>query len=139
MIKGEPLSRFEIEELKRAGDGFAGEKRQEMIALAALARFKPKGNTDGLPEITVFDVTGTQEYFRLGARGRHKILGVHVHMPYAKWDEAKGWAAGPTKAAQNNVVALVGDKKRTGTVDNYVGVLLKALEQGQYKVGFVDR
>ena len=130
-MKGMPLSRFEIERLKHAGDALAGEKGQEMIALAALEHF-------GLKEITVFDVTGTQEYFRLGDRGRHGIQGVHVHMPYAKWDASKGWAAGPTKAAQNNVVGLVGDGRRIGTVDKYVGELLKALEQGRYEVGFVD-
>jgi hypothetical protein len=51
---------------------------------------------------------------------------------------ANGWAAGPTKAGQNKVVALVGDPKRDGMVDMYVGELLKALEQGRYEVGFID-
>ena len=35
-MKGMPLSPFEIERLKHAGDAFAGEKRLELIALAAL-------------------------------------------------------------------------------------------------------
>lgn len=74
----------------------------------------------------------------MGNRNRHGILGVHVHMPYAKWDAAKGWATGPTRAAQNNVVGLVGDSRRIGTVDKYVGELLKALEEGRYEVGYVD-
>jgi hypothetical protein len=38
-MKGIALSRPEIEKLKRAGDPFTGEKRLEMIALAALERF----------------------------------------------------------------------------------------------------
>jgi hypothetical protein len=59
-------------------------------------------------------------------------------MPYGKWDASKGRAAGPTKAAQNIVVGLVGDPKRIGTVDKYVGELLKALEQGRYEIGFID-
>jgi hypothetical protein len=50
-----------------------------MIALAALEHF-------GFKEITVFDTTGIQEYFRLGDTQRHGILSVHVHMPYGKWD-----------------------------------------------------
>jgi hypothetical protein len=130
-MKGAPLSRHEIERLKRAAEGLGGERGQEMIALAALQYFE-------LKEITVFDISGTQEYFRLGNKGRHGIQGVHVHMPYGRWDPVKGWSAGPTKAAQNNVVGLVGDVRRIGTVDMYVGELLKALEQGRYEVGFVD-
>lgn len=130
-MKGMALSRFEIEKLKHAGDAFSGEKRFEMIALAALEHFE-------LKEITVFDPTGTQEYFRLGDKQRHGIPGVHVHMPYGEGDASKRWPAGPTKAAQNNVVGLVGDTKRIGTVDKYVGELLKALEQGRYEIGYVN-
>lgn len=130
-MKGVPLSRNEIERLRRVGDGLGGERGQEMIALAALQYFD-------LKEITVFDASGMQEYFRLGNKGKHQIQGVHVHMPYGRWDPAKGWNAGPTKAAQNKVVGLVGDVRRIGTVDMYVGELLKALEQGRYEVGYVD-
>ena len=127
-----PLDRRLIERFRLAGQGAAGEMALQRIALAVLQHFN-------LNEITVWDITGTQVYFRLGDRGTHGIPGVHIHLPYATFDHAKGWPAGPTRAGGDNlVVALVGDPKRPGTANDYVGELLKALEQGRYQTTFVN-
>ena len=132
VAKSPPLDRRLIERLRSAGQGAAGELALERIALAALQQF-------ALNEITVWDITGTQVYFRLGDRGRHGIPGVHIHLPYAQFDPARGWPAGPTRAGGGNlVVGLVGDPRRPGSANDYVGELLKALEQGRYQSTFVD-
>jgi len=132
MVKSPPLSRQLIERFRLAGHAAAGEMALEKIALAALQHFD-------LNEITVWDITGTQVYFRLGDKGAHGIPGVHIHLPYGRYDRAKGWAAGPTRAGGDNlVVGLVGDPRRPGTANDYVGELLKALEQGRYQATLVN-
>jgi hypothetical protein len=132
MAMSPPLDRRLIERFRLAGHGAAGEMALQNIALAVLQHFN-------LNEITVWDITGTQVYFRLGDRGTHGIPGVHIHLPYGRFDPARGWAAGPTRAGGDNlVVALVGDAKRPGSANDYVGELLKALEQGRYQTTFVD-
>ena len=132
VIKNPPLTRPLIETFRLAGHGAAGDLAQERIAMAVLQHF-------GLNEVTVWDITGTQVYFRLGDRGRHGIPGVHIHLPYPQFDHTKGWAAGPTRAGGGSlVVGLVGDTRRPGSTNDYVGELLKALEQGRYQSTFVD-
>jgi hypothetical protein len=132
VIKSPPLSRQLIETFRAAGQGAAGDLAQEKIALAVLQYFK-------LNEITVWDITGTQVYFRLGAKGRHGIPGVHIHLPYFLYDPTKGYASGPPRAGGGKlVVGLVNDERRLGPASGYVGELLKALEQGRYQSTFVD-
>lgn len=132
VIKSPPLDKQLIEKFRLAGQGAAGDVGQERIALAALQYFN-------LNEVTVWDITGTQVYFRLGDRGRHGVPGVHIHLPYGQYDPAKGWPGGPTRAGGGNlVVALLGDKNRPGSSSSYVGELLKALEQGRYQTTIVD-
>lgn len=130
--KSQPLDKRTIERFRAAGNGFAGELSREQIALAVLQHFN-------FIEVTVWDITGTQVYFRLGGNGRHGIRGVHIHLPYARFVSALGWAAGPTRAGGGDlVVALIGDPRRPGSANDYVGELLKALEQGRYQAGFVN-
>jgi len=132
VIKSPPLDRQLIERFRLAGQGVGGDLGQERIALEVLRHFD-------LKEITVWDITGTQVYFRLGDQGRHGVPGVHVHLPYGKFDQAKGWAAGPPRAGGGDlVVGLVGDARRPGSTNDYVGELLKALEQGRYQASFVN-
>jgi len=182
MSKSPPLPKPLIEQFRSAADGFSGEASRERIALAVLhyRAFRNK-------EITVWDVTGTQVYFRLGAPAqnqlpgaksdRHGITGVHIHLPYATPSVAAlvrgpalapaasasapsvnppapgpaglnvapslqgGASAAPwlTRAGQrkDQIVALVGDPQRPGSANDYVGELLKALEQGRYQASFV--
>jgi hypothetical protein len=130
MSNGRPLSPFEIEKIKHGGDGFTGEQKQEKIALAAPRFFREELKRQHPPEITVLDATGTQEYFRLGDETEH-IPGAHVHAPDAIWDEEKGWNAGPLRATGKHL-PLVKETERCGF---YVSTLLKALEQGHYRVG----
>ncbi|HEV1995800.1 MAG TPA: hypothetical protein VGR03_15820 [Candidatus Acidoferrum sp.] len=122
-----PLSAQKIELFKQAGRGVPGEKGLEKIALAVLEDFDWK-------EVTVMDLSGTHEYFRIGAKGGHQQVGIHVHLPYGQFDPAKGYDAGALKAG-SDAVGLVGDNRRPGTVNNYVFELLKALEQGRYRAG----
>lgn len=131
IVKSPPLTRRVIERFRQAAHGSIGEFAWEQVAMAVLRHFS-------MNEVTVWDITGTQVYFRIGAKGGHGIPGVHIHLPYGKFDPVKGWAAGPTRAGGDNlVVALVGDAKRPGSVNDYVGELLKALEQGRYQTTFV--
>jgi hypothetical protein len=127
-MRGSPLPRFEIEKLRQAGAGIPGDRGQEAIAKAALERF-------GLKEITVFDSSGQHEYFRLGARDRHRIVGVHVHMGYFKWDDANGVQSEWLRAGSSNVVGLVNDPRLIGNPGSYVDELLRALAEGRYSAG----
>lgn len=130
--KSPPLNKGTIERFRAVGNGFGGELSRELIALAVLQHFN-------FIEVSVWDITGTQVYFRLGGNGRHGIPGVHVHLPYGRFDPALGWGAGPTRAGGGDlVVALIGDPRRPGSANDYVGELLKALEQGRYQAGFVN-
>jgi hypothetical protein len=123
MKRSTPLSQYQIGRFKKAGENFSGEARQLQIAKAVLDAVPNQG------EVTVYDVTGTQQYFRIGQGRHYGIDGVHVHMPYFPWDESKG----PTKAGgKKQVAALVGDTRLKGTPYMYVDELLRALEDGRY-------
>jgi hypothetical protein len=128
VLNSPPLSLQQIEKFKQAGRGVAGEKGIEKIALAVLEHFDWK-------EVTVWDLSGTHQYFRIGAKGRHGIFGVHVHLPYGQFDPVKGYDAGPLRAG-SYAVGLADDPQRPGTVNNYVFELLNALKEGRYTAGF---
>jgi hypothetical protein len=146
MQKSLPLPKYLIEQFRSAGDGFTGDISREQIALAVLRHFKHN-------EITVWDITGTQVYFRLGDdqgrrrpdsggdREQHGIRGVHIHLPYAKsfheFDKRNGPWLTRAGNARDQIVALVGDRKGLGSANDYVGELLKALEEGRYQASFV--
>jgi hypothetical protein len=124
------MSLQQIEKFKYAGRGVGGEKGIEKIALAVLEHFDWK-------EVTVWDLSGTHQYFRIGAKGRHGIFGVHVHLPYGQFDPVKGYDAGPLRAG-SHAVGLVDDPQRPGNVNNYVFELLNALKEGRYTAGLAQ-
>ena len=146
MPRSQPLPKSLIEQFRSAANGFSGEAALERIALAVLRHFHHK-------EITVWDVTDTQVYFRLGdARGfrnpnpgsrppLHQIPGVHIHPPYPRSCHPSDKKLGPwlTRAddRKHKIIPLVGRSNRPGSANDYVGELLKALEQGRYQASFV--
>ncbi len=124
---GRPLSYWELQNIANAAQTQSGELAAERKVQAAIDYL-------GGLEITVLDHTGTQEYFRVGSGGKHGIAGVHVHLAEGLFDPDKGWNAGAL-AAVGEVVGLTNDPRRPSPVAYFVGLLMKALEQGHYRVG----
>jgi hypothetical protein len=124
---GRPLSQKELQIINSAAQHLSGELAAEKKVQAAIEYL-------GGLEITVLDPTGTQEYFRVGPGGRHGIAGVHVHLANGLYDHEKGWNAGALRAF-GDVVGLINDPRRPSAVAYFVGLLMKALETGHYRIG----
>jgi hypothetical protein len=142
MPRSPAISKWQIAQFRAAGNGLTGEASREQIALAVLRHFNHR-------EITAWDATDEQVYFRIGDPGarnqipgappqRHGIPGVHVHLPYRTFANAGGRQLTRAGSRRDQVVALVGHRNGFGSANDYVGELLKALEQGRYQASFVD-
>jgi hypothetical protein len=115
----QPPTAAELRDFKSAGDGQAGRHKGYAIVLAILNFYKM--------EITVYDRRSHDgELFRVGlGNPSHGINGIHIHPCFYHY------RTGVPKPGKDAVALITDDD-----YNKYVGLLLQALELGNFRAGF---